>query len=152
MAFYVAFEGIDGCGKSTQASLLFDKLKVKFSQKNLILIKEPTANTDLGEFIRKEKKIQKTQYGRKFSDGVWAALFEADRLVQQHRLHNCFGDPEQIILSDRSAISSIVYQGCKSRAILPNLVILIDMLPEHALHRIKINRGSNSDCFETIDK
>ena len=47
--FFISFEGIDGCGKSTQVKLLVDKLNSE--EKKVKLVREP-GGLDISEQIR----------------------------------------------------------------------------------------------------
>ena len=68
---FVVIEGIDGCGKSTQARLLFEWLKE--TDHDALLTAEPTKNK-LGIFIR--KILAGTE---KVDPKTLALLFTADR-------------------------------------------------------------------------
>lgn len=69
--FFICVEGLDGCGKTTQAKLLVDRLKVVY---NAVYTTEPSQG-NVGQFI-KEYCLDVEQRG---SSVVEALLFAADR-------------------------------------------------------------------------
>ena len=100
----IAIEGIDGSGKSTLAKNLYDQLSKQ--QYPVLLTKEPGA-TPLGQYLRtlvQEKRVPITAKAE-------FLLFAADRA--QHFADVILPNLQQnkIIISDRMADSSIVYQG-----------------------------------------
>src|SRR5688572_21811381 len=103
---FIAFEGIDGCGKSTQARLLADKL-ISDGQK-VYLTCEPT-DSPIGSIIRNVMK------GKMEADHrTIAGLFVADRL--DHLLNKTNGIIKMMedgftVITDRYYFSSYAYQG-----------------------------------------
>ena len=76
---YIAFEGIDGVGKTTQAAILKKYLQEK--GKEIILAKEPTQDPPIGILIHDFIK------GRvKFPPASLQYLFAADREIHQKEL------------------------------------------------------------------
>lgn len=100
----ISLEGIDGSGKSTLAKNLYEGLKHRGLP--VILTKEPGA-TSLGKQIRtmvQEKTMPicaKSEY----------LLFAADRAQHFHELIIPALQKNHIVISDRMADSSLVYQG-----------------------------------------
>ena len=151
--FYIAIEGIDGCGKSTLAKRLFDAIRTMTSK--CILISEPS-NTTFGQNIRcllQEDLDPKTTL----------LLLCADRAKQlQTTVKEALLD-QKIIVSDRSFYSMKAYQGYgdglpfqvmdpindwitnKRR---PDLVLVLGVDPRVAYQRMQI-RGKKLDRFET---
>ncbi|MBK7879920.1 MAG: dTMP kinase [Saprospiraceae bacterium] len=155
---FIAFEGIDGSGKSTQAKLLREALD-KSGQK-VLLTAEPT-NQTIGSLIRAAFS------GRMEADHrTIAGLFVADRL--DHILHSEYGMlPMQQngyhIICDRYYFSSYAYQGVhmsmdwviKANALSadllrPDLNVFIDVSPELAMERIHASRPDR-EMYETLD-
>jgi len=156
---FIAFEGIDGSGKSTQIQLLKHFLEQRGHK--VITTLEPTKNT-IGSLIR-DVFSHKSHLDPK----TIAALFVADRL--EHLL-----DEEQGILrllrdgytviTDRYYFSSFAYQSefmelewiIQANSVAmeiakPDLQVYIDVLPEVSLERIQAGRNS-LELYETIEK
>lgn len=157
--FFIAFEGIDGSGKSTQIKFLSQKLS-NFSKAEIHLGFEPTKNR-IGQMIREAFTGQTPLDNR-----VIAALFVADRL--QHILAANTGlmallQKGMHVLLDRYYISSYAYQGAlvdldwvinaNSKAVnlcKPDLHIFLDLAPEVAFDRIRKGRAA-LELYETLD-
>ncbi len=92
---YILFEGIDGCGKSTQIELLKNKYF------NLIVTKEP-GGTELGQNLR-EILLNSNIKSKKAE----LFLFLADRA--EHFKELIEPNLEKLIISDRGFISGIAY-------------------------------------------
>lgn len=156
--FFIAFEGIDGSGKSTQSKLLRDALE-ELNHK-VLLTAEPT-NQTIGSIIRAAFS------GRIEADHrTIAGLFVADRL--DHILHSEYGmqamrDNGYHIICDRYYFSSYAYQGVhmsmdwviKANALSadllrPDLNVFIDVSPELAMERIHASRPDR-EMYETLD-
>ena len=139
--FFICIEGLDGCGKTTQAKLLVKRLK-KMGY-DAVYTAEPSCGR-IGRFIKKyclhgEKRV---------SVVVEALLFAADRFEHVEKEVLPALDNGKIVVSDRYVYSSLAYQGAagldlewieriNKHAIKPNLAILIDVKPEIVLQRLK---------------
>ncbi len=145
---FIAFEGIDGSGKSTQIRILSDRLREKGV--SFYGTMEPT-DSPIGSMIHQ------IMTGRMKADHrVIAALFVADRL--DHLLNDVNGVKHKIdegisVIMDRYCFSSYAYQStqvsmdwlieanAQSSSILkPDLNIFLDVDPDTALERITQNR------------
>ena len=152
---FIAFEGIDGSGKSTQISMLMDRLKKEGIY--CYNTKEPT-DSPIGSLIHQ------ILTGRLKTDNrVIAGLFVADRL--DHLLNETDGILSKIkegttVITDRYYFSSYAYHSVdmpmewviraneQSSAILrPTVTIFIDVTPEIAIERIVKNRF-HQELFE----
>lgn len=104
---YIVFEGIDNCGKSTQIKLLY-----KYFKENTNLqvdnIKEPS-DSSIGKFILEFMKSEEALSDT--NKEITSLLFSADRLTQKSKILQYKNNPENILISDRSYISSICYQS-----------------------------------------
>ena len=152
---FIAFEGIDGSGKSTQIQYLTQKLK----DCNILYYTtmEPT-DSPIGSLIHQ------IMTGRiKTDNKVIAALFVADRL--DHLLNELNGINVKIhegitVVSDRYYFSSYAYHSvdmpmdwviqandqCKQR-LKPTATVFIDVDPDIAIGRIAANRF-HQELFE----
>lgn len=150
MAPFVVIEGIDGCGKGTQASLLMGRLKEL--GKEAVLTQEPTKGP-LGKLIREHLSNPFLE------DKSLALLFAADRIehIEKEVIPNL--EQGRIVISDRYAYSSIAYQGqtldpdwvasINDHALRPDAVVLIDVDPGSARRRIE-GRDEGMEVFERI--
>ena len=152
---FIAFEGIDGSGKSTQIEYLTEKLK----KENIYYYTtmEPT-DSPIGSLIHQ------IMTGRVKTDNkVIAALFVADRL--DHLLNDLNGLKAKIdegitVISDRYYFSSYAYHSvdmpmewviqandqCK-QILKPTATVFIDVDPDTAIERIAKNRF-HQELFE----
>jgi len=155
---FIAFEGIDGSGKSTQATLLGQHLAQQGDE--VYNTGEPSTGT-IGKLLR-----QILTGVQKADERVIAGLFVADRL--DHLLNNTDGIVKQLneghtVICDRFYFSSYAYQGthmdmkwvieANAMSALvkrPDLNIFIDVAPEVCLQRISSNRMQH-EHYETLD-
>lgn len=100
----IALEGIDGSGKSTLARNLHDALSNQ--ELPILLTKEPGA-TPLGQQLRTILQTQTIAVGSLAE----YLLFAADRAQHFHELVIPALQSKKLVLSDRMADSSLVYQG-----------------------------------------
>jgi len=143
---FVVLEGGDGCGTTTQLSLLEKRFK-NIHIPVLYPTFEPT-NGEIGKIIRAALKGEKP-----LKPQTLAMLFAADR---NEHINGPKGIIEhvnkgELTVSDRYVLSSLVYQGIEcgdelpsllnSRFPAPELTIFLDIDPETALDRMK-NRSS----------
>ncbi|MEI6435036.1 MAG: dTMP kinase [Bacteroidota bacterium] len=155
---FIAFEGIDGSGKSTQVKLLCDNLK-KAGHKVYSTF-EPT-DGPIGSVIRNifNHRIEADHR-------TIAGLFVADRL--DHLLNKTNGILKKLqegytVITDRYYFSSYAYHGThmpmdwvieanslSADLLRPDLNIYIDISPEIGMNRL--NKGRNSmELYETIE-
>ncbi len=131
---WIAFEGGEGSGKSTQALLLSSKL-------DAVLTREP-GGTVVGERIR-ALLLDPMVIG--VDDRAEALLMAADRAQHVTERVRPALEEGRMVVSDRSAYSSLAYQGygrglgadavralCTwaTRGLWPDLAILLDVPPE----------------------
>ncbi len=154
---FIAFEGIDGSGKSTQASILAERLK---AEGHAVCLTNEPSHGNIGRMIRTILKGEET-----LDERAIAALFVADRL--DHILNEKDGMLKQleteIVLCDRYYFSSYAYHGthidmdwvidanAMSADILrPDITLFIDVSPEESMKRITINRET-VELYETLE-
>lgn len=136
---HIAFEGIDGCGGTTQCNMVKDYLK-KLDLK-VYTTQEPSSN-EIGVILRKFLRDSNIH------PSTDALLFAADR---SHHFFNEIKpklEENYIVLSDRFLESSIAYQAAQSNKISiewikslnkfvekPQITIILDISPETSLAR-----------------
>lgn len=97
---YIAFEGAEGCGKSTQAAHLAQRL-------DAVLTRE-TGGTQIGAALR---AILHDMTNGHLDDRAEALLTAADRAQHLAEIVRPALDAGRFVVSDRSAYSSLAYQG-----------------------------------------
>lgn len=155
---FIAFEGIDGSGKSTQVKYLSDKLE-KAGHK-VYSTCEPT-NSPIGSIIRNI-----FTHRMEADDRVVAGLFVADRL--DHLLNKENGILKKLsegytVITDRYYFSSYAYQGShmsldwvieanslSAGLLRPDINVFIDISPDVSMRRLQTGRSS-MELYETLD-
>lgn len=142
--FFLCIEGLDGCGKTTQAKLLTKKLK---DTHGAFYTAEPS-DGKIGRFIRKHC----LQAKRRWPSAVEALLFAADRFEHVENTILPGINEGKLVISDRYLYSSLAYQGAvgldlawirglNKHAVRPDLAIFIDVAPETVVERLKPHRS-----------
>ena len=138
--FFICLEGLDGCGKTTQAKLLVRRLRRSC---DAFYTAEPSGGK-IGRFIKKYC----LHSGKRSSGVVEALLFAADRFDHVENTVLPALNKGRIIVSDRYVYSSLAYQGAtgldmewiekiNEHAVRPDLAIFIDVDPETVIQRLK---------------
>lgn len=150
---FITFEGIDGCGKTTQLKLLENYLKDKGF--DVIVTREPGAK-GLGEKIREIL----LNYDAEVSSNAEAFLFLADRAQHIDTLVRPSIKAGKIVLCDRHTDSTVAYQGygrgvdierakmlnkISTSGLVPDLTLIFDIDVKTALARV----GKNQDRMES---
>ena len=146
--FFIAFEGIDGSGKSTQVKLLSEKLKQEGFK--IYTTFEPT-DSPIGSVIKNIFRHRIEADHRTI-----AGLYVADRL--DHLLNKTNGILKKMeegytVITDRYYFSSYAYQGThmsldwviqanslSAELLRPGLTIFIDVPPEVCMQRLSEGR------------
>jgi dTMP kinase len=146
---YVAFEGAEGCGKSTQAARLAEAL-------GAVLTRE-TGGTDVGRRLR---EILHDIDVVDLDDRAELLIVAADRAQHIARVVRPALDAGRPVVSDRSVYSALAYQGFgrgldvdqirrindwAMRGIWPSLVVLLDAPTDVLAARLD---GRDLDRFE----
>jgi len=100
---FISFEGLDGCGKTTQVELLEAYLETRDFE--VVGTREP-GGTELGETLR-----QIVLHGGKISPWAEVAIFAAARAELVEQVIEPALRRGAIVISDRFVDSSLVYQG-----------------------------------------
>ncbi len=150
----IAFEGIDGTGKSTQINMLAEVLRQRGYE--VVITCEPTN----GVYGRKIRELYKNRDSVTLEEEL--ELFLNDRRQHIEQLLTPSIAAGKIILTDRYFLSTIAYQGAaglepemiaqkNAFAPPPDLAILIDLSPQEAVRRIQEGRGDALNAFERED-
>lgn len=135
---YLAFEGIDGSGKTTQSGILHNYLRAHGYE--VVLVREPWV-----------KAIKEFLYKHDVDPDAETYLFAADRIILQKEVVLPSLEQGKLVISDRSVFASLAYQVARgvdedfilavNRSIrFPDLVFLLDLPVEEALRRLS-SRG-----------
>ncbi len=148
----LAFEGIDGTGKSSQIGLLAATLTGLGCQ--VVVTREPTD----GVYGRKIRALFTSRESLAPEEEL--ELFMADRREHVRSLIEPALLAGKIVLTDRYYLSTAAYQGANGQdpeaimavnetfAPVPDLVLLLTMTPAQGIHRIRALRGEVLNDFE----
>ncbi|MFH1672553.1 MAG: dTMP kinase [Pseudomonadota bacterium] len=133
---FITFEGIEGCGKSTQIRLLADFFKK--NSRDFIVTKEP-GGTEIGTKIR---SILLNSVNAKINPLTELLLYEADRAQHVEEIIRPSLEAGKIVLCDRFFDATVVYQGYARELGLD----LIGCLHENILKGLKPDLTIILDC------
>ena len=143
---FIAFEGGEGTGKTTQSQLL--KQWLEQEGETVVLSREP-GGTDLGQGLRKILLGHETG---EISPRAEALLYAADRAHHVYSVITPALDRGDVVITDRYFDSSIAYQGAgrvlspsevarisrwATESLFPTLTIVIDQPAEVGLARLE---------------
>lgn len=152
---FIVIEGLDGSGKSAQVDLIIEYLKL--IGKNVVVTKEPTIDSESG---RRIKQVLKKE--------IIIEPLELQKLYVQDRKEHLENkvipalQKGDFVVSSRYAFSTFAYGysggldvdllvKMNDEFLLPDLTIIIDVLPENCVKRIE-NRGQEKELFEQLEK
>lgn len=151
---FIAFEGLDGAGSSTQSGLLAERLEK--NGKPVLLTKEPTGETPIGKLIR-----EILQHKWSASPEALQLLFCADRAEHLKNTIEPALKNGQVVVTDRYLFSTLAYGGINvdmdwlktlnKSFRLPDITFLFKLPPEECIKRIA-GRGSDFELFEKSEK
>ncbi|MEU6846050.1 dTMP kinase [Streptomyces sp. NPDC046716] len=142
--FFIALEGGDGAGKSTQAAALAEWIREKGHE--VVVTREPGA-TPVGKRLR---SILLDVSSAGLSHRAEALLYAADRAEHVDTVVRPALERGAIVISDRYIDSSVAYQGAgrdlspvevarinrwATSGLVPHLTVLLDVDPEAARER-----------------
>ena len=148
---FVTFEGLDGCGKTTQAALLAESLRQ--DGVDVVATREP-GGTPLGEQVR-----DLVLHGDHVAPWAEAALYAASRAQHVEEVIRPALHRGATVVCDRYIDSSVAYQGAGRGlgleevldlnlvvvgGLLPDRTVLVEIDPETAAERV----GSSGDRIE----
>jgi len=141
---FISFEGIDGCGKSTQAKLLLERLNNEGCK--TILVREP-GGTRISESVR---EILLTKGMDELEDRTEALLMTASRAQLTDEVIAPNLEAGNWVIADRFTDSTLAYQGggrmldlewlielnaFATNGFLPDMTIIVDIVPEEGERR-----------------
>lgn len=152
---FICFEGIDGAGKSTQARMLYQRLRAE-QQQPVDLVFDP-GTTQIGTAIRQIL----LQNDAPISPAAQMLLFSAARAELAAHVDSLL-KAGGIVICDRWLLSTLVYQGEINKvdtdlivnifeatsAIRPDVCFLLDLDPEEAMLRMEQRSGKPTDRYE----
>jgi dTMP kinase len=150
---FVVIEGIDGTGKSTLASNIYQELRNR--DINTLLTFEPTK----GQW---GKKLRQSFTSERLPQDEELSLFMKDRKEHLEDVIIPALKDGRVVICDRYYYSTAAYQGARGMdpekiieknrrfALEPDLVLLLELDPERAVERIKSSR-SGANSFEALD-
>ncbi len=151
---FISFEGIDGCGKSTQADLLRSYLESKGEQ--VELLREP-GGTALSEQIR---EILINPNNDKMDPSTESILLSASRAQLTREIIIPALERGNVVICDRYADSTLAYQGYgrginlewleklnafATAGLKPDITLLVDLPVDEAFNRMQ------SKSFDRIE-
>lgn len=151
---FITFEGIDGCGKTTQAELLESRLKQE--RRNIVLVREP-GGTVISEQIRSIILDKNHNEMDPITETILLAASRA-QLTEEVIIPNV--ESGNIVISDRYTDSTLAYQGFgrgldimwlkninkfATKDTDPDITILVDIPVEVAISRME---GKSFDRIE----
>jgi dTMP kinase len=158
---FITFEGIEGCGKTTQIKRLARRLEE--SGIRLISTLEP-GGTRIGQDIRKVLLDSQNAHLAPLAELI---LYAADRAQHIEEIIKPALDQGKWVLCDRFFDATVAYQGSGrgldmlliktlndlvTKGIRPDLTLLLDCPPEtgieRAIKRINLNGEAGQDRFE----
>lgn len=155
---FITFEGIDGCGKSTQIGLLTAYLED--IGRPCLLVREP-GGTEIGEKIR---SILLDKENNEMSPAAELLLFEAARAqIVEEKIRPAI-EAGTTVICDRFYDSTYAYQGVArslgedlvvtlndiaTSGLAPDITFLLDLSVEDAYARRK-GRGEADDRMELL--
>jgi len=158
---FITFEGIDGCGKSTQLRMLASELRLRGQE--VVATREP-GGTPLGQHIRQLLLDAEEQV----DPLAELLLYAADR-AQHVRSHvRPALDSGHVVLSDRYADATVAYQGAgrgfpaelvselvvlATGGLMPDLTLIFDLPVDESQRRQerRMSKGHRADRLDAED-
>jgi dTMP kinase len=156
---FITFEGIDGCGKSTQLRMLVTYLQSRGL--DVVSTREP-GGTPLGIHLR-EALLQTEDHVDPLAELL---LYAADRAQHVRTLVRPSIEAGKIVISDRYADATRAYQGAgrgfpnhlidtaiqiATDGLQPDLTLIFDLPVEECLHRTSRRAGGEQDRLDAED-
>jgi dTMP kinase len=160
-AAFITFEGIDGCGKSTQMRMLASELRLRGLE--VVTTREP-GGTPLGTRVRKLLLDTDEQV----DPLAELLLYAADRAQHVRTLVRPALDSGHFVLSDRYADATTAYQGAgrgfppeliselialATGGLMPDLTLIFDLTVDESQRRAqrRVRKGILQDRLDAED-
>lgn len=151
----IVFEGLDGCGKSTQLRRAVDAL----SERGLdpVVTREPTD----GPWGRRIREMARGGVG--VPPETELEWFFEDRREHMRDVVEPALAAGRIVLSDRSYLSTVAYQGARgldptkilmdseAEFTRPDVVLLFEISAKEGLSRVNARGGESEPVFENLE-
>jgi dTMP kinase len=154
---FIAIEGIDGSGGTTQTRMLADWFRAR-GHPEVLTTAEPSTGP-VGQFIR--RALDPDQPESVIGDAVLPYLFAADRRDHLDREIVPALQQGAVVITDRYYHSSLAYQSLaiglpevaalNDRFQMPDLTLFLHLEPDLCLARIQA-RGATMERFEALDR
>lgn len=158
---FITFEGIDGCGKSTQLRMLASELRLR--GREVVTTREP-GGTPLGSRVRQLVLDAEEQV----DPLAELLLYAADRAQHVRTLVRPALEAGHIVLSDRYADATVAYQGAgrgfpdetiselvalATGGLLPDLTLIFDLPVDESQRRAqhRSHKGQQRDRLDAED-
>lgn len=146
---FIVLEGIDGSGKDTH--LKFIAMELRELGYKVVETAEPSSYR-VGTFLKRYARRDEERLPAESE----ALLYASDRFDHVKNIITPALLRDQIVISARYYFSSMAYQGAvgvnldwiremNRFALKPDLAVLLDILPEYSLHRLKRRRSIYED-------
>jgi dTMP kinase len=160
MSLFVTFEGVEGCGKSTQVAALASHLEARGVP--VIVSREP-GGTPLGEELR-AILLDHGQAGMLPETELF--LYLASRAEHVAQVVTPGLERGAVVISDRYGDASVAYQGggrelgaelveslnhVATHGVKPDVTFLLDLDPEEGLERLVERAGGRPDGRDRIE-
>lgn len=152
----VAFEGLDGSGKSTQLARAHARLRA--GRHEVVATREPTD----GPHGRRIRELAAA--GARAAPDQELALFVADRREHVTSVIAPALARGALVLTDRYYLSTVAYQGARgldperllseseTEFPVPDLALLFDLDPLLCRERLRARGGLREEAFEALDR
>jgi dTMP kinase len=161
VAAFITFEGIDGCGKSTQLRMLASELRLRGHE--VVTTREP-GGTPLGTRLRDVLLDAEEQV----DPLAELLLYAADRAQHVRALVRPALDSGHVVLSDRYADATVAYQGAgrgfpgelvaelvalATGGLMPDLTLIFDLTVDESQRRAqhRAQKGTQQDRLDAED-
>lgn len=149
--FFIVLEGIDGSGKDTHIKFLVEEMRQRGYK--VVDTEEPSRNR-VGTFLKRYQRRDE----KRLPAEAEVLLYAADRFDHMKTVIEPAIQRGYIVISNRYLYSSLAYQGSvdvdldwiremNMFARKPDLAVLLDILPEYSLQRLKRRRT----VFERVE-
>ena len=156
---FLAFEGGDGAGKSTQVRLLAERLEA--AGREVVVTRQP-GGTALGQQLR-----DLVLHGAAMSPRAEALIFAADKAQHVSEVVAPALDRGAVVITDRYTDSSVAYQGAvrglgtarvaelnewATEGLVPDLTVLLDVDADTAGRRRASRQAGAGDAPDRMEQ